>query len=110
MYSTKAEDLIGKTITEIYQIRAEYGRTYNYYLGFVCEDGARVLTPGQLNPYKPDPSLSEMRKSKFFTPEERKNSTRGKKQERIKEAQKREFNEYMKLKRKFEGVNVYDNA
>lgn len=69
MYSTNYKDLIGKTILEICEIRAEPGRTYHSYMGVTCSDGTRVLI-AFIPPYKPDPTLEEMRKTFFFTPEE----------------------------------------
>ena len=56
-------------IVNIEKICAEYGRTYDYYLCFTCDDGSRVILYGG-EPYNPNPSLEEMRKVDFFTPEE----------------------------------------
>ncbi len=65
----KTKDLENKRIISIENLRGEYGRTYNNYLCFTCEDGARVMLYGG-EPYSPEPELEEMRKINFFTPEQ----------------------------------------
>lgn len=67
--SYKIKDLEGKTIERIDVINAEFGRTYDRYLGFTCSDGTRVLLHGG-QPYDPKPKLEDMRKTNFFTPKE----------------------------------------
>jgi len=99
----KLKDLIGKTVTNIEVLRAEYGRTYNNYLCFTCSDGTRVLLYGG-EPYGPNPDLKEMRRVKFFTPEEiaekvKKEEIR--RREKIAEREQLERREYERLKKKF---------
>ena len=62
-------DLKGETVIEIHKIKAEFGRTYTEYIGFVCESGKRVMV-FESNPYNPAPTLDEMRKTTFFTVDE----------------------------------------
>ena len=65
----KLDSLKGKTIKSIEKLRGEFGRTYDNYLCFTCEDGTRVMLFGG-EPYDPSPTIEEMRKINFFTPEE----------------------------------------
>lgn len=65
----KLKDLENKKIILIEKMRGEFGRTYDNYLCFTCEDGTRVMLHGG-EPFDPRPSLEEMRKVNFFTPEE----------------------------------------
>jgi hypothetical protein len=67
--SGSVNDLIGKKIMSISKFRAEFGRTYNEYTGFICDDGTRVLIYGDA-PYDPNPPLEEMRKTGFFNVDE----------------------------------------
>lgn len=68
-YNTNMKDLIGKKIISLEYIDSEYGRSYRNYVGVTCEDGTRVLLAID-QPYRPDPDLKNMQKSKFFTPDE----------------------------------------
>lgn len=95
-------DLVTKTIIEVVKIRAEFGRTYNDYIGFICEDGTRVLIHGDA-PYSPDPSLEEMRKSDFFTTEELLQKSKRdivREQEHKEDARKRDLKELEQLKKR----------
>lgn len=65
----KLKDLENKNIMSIEKMQGEFGRTYDNYLCFTCEDGTRVMLHGG-EPFDPDPTLEEMRKINFFTPEE----------------------------------------
>lgn len=67
--SYKLKDLENKTIIKIETMKAEYGRTYDKYLCFTCEDGSRIMLHGG-EPHYPIPSIEEMRKVNFYTPEE----------------------------------------
>lgn len=62
-------ELKGETIRNIECIHSEFGRTYDNYLLITCESGKRVLIHGR-NPYESNPTLEEMRKTTFFTPDE----------------------------------------
>lgn len=63
------KSLKDETIKEIHTIKAEFGRTYTEYIGFVCESGKRVMVFAG-NTYNPLPTLEEMRKTTFFTVDE----------------------------------------
>lgn len=95
------QELKGEAIKSIESIRGEFGRTYDNYLLITCESGKRVLIYGG-NPYDPNPTLEQMRKTTFFTPDEIAEKVRWeeakkrRKQEEIEESKRRE---YEKLKR-----------
>jgi hypothetical protein len=65
----KTKYLENKKVISIEKLRCEFGRTYDNYLCFTCEDGTRVMLHGG-EPFDPKPPLEEMRKVNFFTPEE----------------------------------------
>jgi hypothetical protein len=67
--STKIASLNGKTIDRICILRGEFGRTYDQYAGFACSDGSRIML-SVAEPYSPDPTIEEMKKSTFFTEDE----------------------------------------
>jgi len=67
--SLDLNNLVGKTVTSIETMKAEYGRTYDHYLAVKCSDGSRILFTGW-NVYDPQPPLVEMKKIDFFTEEE----------------------------------------
>ena len=104
MYSTNYKDLVGKTIMEICNIRAEFGRTYSNYMGVVCTDGTRVLLASFPSVLGPNPTLEEMRKTFFFTPEEiceKVKKEENIKRQRARDSEERDRKEYEKLKEKF---------
>ena len=65
----KPKDLINKKITNEEIVSAEFGRTYDAYICFTCEDDSRIMLHGG-EPYDPNPNLEDMRKINFFSPEE----------------------------------------
>jgi hypothetical protein len=68
---TETQIKAGKTIASVEQIGAEYGRTYDYYTCLTFTDGTKQLIGGPLNPFKPRPSVEEMKKAPlFFSAEE----------------------------------------
>lgn len=67
--SVNYKDLVNKKIKKIEVIHTEHERTCSHYLCFTCENGDRVLLHAN-GPYIPKPSLNEMRKVEFYTPEE----------------------------------------
>lgn len=104
------DELIGEKIVSKESIRGEFGRTYNRYQLIECESGKRVMVYGG-KPFEPKPSLEEMRKVDFFTPQEIakkveriERKKRKKKQEKLKKKQ-REFEE---LKKELEEVGGID--
>lgn len=94
--------LSGKSIKQVFNIRAEYGRTYTDYIGFLCEDGTRVMIHGG-NPYKPDPEQKEMEKALgFFSSDEIANKAKyeyEKELSRKNDYERRKKEEYLKLKK-----------
>lgn len=94
-------ELKGETIKSIESIRAEFGRTYDNYILIACESGKRVLIYGG-SPYNPNPTLEEMRKTTFFTPDEIAEKVRweeAKKRRRQEEEEERKRKEYERLKK-----------
>lgn len=66
------KQLIGKTIKSIEVIKAEYGRTYDYYTCFVCTDGTKLMVyDGCRKPFSPNLEIEEMKKApNYFTVED----------------------------------------
>jgi hypothetical protein len=94
-------ELKGETIKDIDVIRAEFGRTYDNYILVTCESGKRVLFHGG-NPWQPSPTLEEMRKTTFFTPDEIAEKVRweeAKKRAKQEEEEERKRREYERLKK-----------
>jgi uncharacterized Fe-S cluster-containing radical SAM superfamily protein len=96
------KQLEGKTIKSIEVVSAEYGRTYNFYTCFVCEDGTKILiADGCSEPYSPNIQVEEMKKApKYFSPEDIANRVLEieKKQRQAQEdIRKRKLNEYRRL-------------
>jgi hypothetical protein len=95
------KQLEGETIKSIDVIRAEYGRTYEKYIGITCESGKRILFHGG-NPYDPNPTLEEMMKTEFFTPDEIAEKVKwdeSKKRRRKQDEQERKLRELERLKK-----------
>ena len=95
------EELIGEEIVSKETISAEYGRTYSSYQLIICRSGKRVLVYGG-KPYNPKPSLEEMRKVDFFTPQEiakKLEKIEKKKRKKKEERLKRKQNQLERLKR-----------
>lgn len=70
-YSDKIEyndvsKLNGKKIDTVSVFSAEYGRTYDTYIGFKCNDGTRVMIAGSGWLYYPEPELKDMIASGFY--------------------------------------------
>ncbi len=100
--SLDVNDIIGKTIIDVKQIKAEFGRTNNVYMGFVCSDGSRVLIIGE-NSYDPKPTLEAMKESNFFNVDELvKKSENNIREEdrRVKNSRERDMEEFNKLKKR----------
>ena len=94
-------ELKGETIKNIEGIRGEFGRTYDNYISITCESGKRILIYGG-NPVNPNPTLEEMRKTTFFTPDEIAEKVRweeAKKRRRQEEIEERKREEYERLKK-----------
>lgn len=65
--------LIGKTISIVEVIKAEYGRTYSTYFCITCSDGTKLMlaSAGSGTPWNPNPAVEEMRKApSFFSAED----------------------------------------
>lgn len=100
------KELKGETIKNIESIRGEFGRTYDNYILVTCESGKRVLFYGG-NTYEPNPTIEEMRKTTFFTPDEIAEKVKWeetKKRRKQEEIEERKRLEYEKLKKEL-GLN-----
>lgn len=95
--------LAGKTIATVEDIEAEYGRTYKRYLCLTFTDGSRQVLASNGEPYKPRPSVEEMKKApRFFSVEEiAAEVARGerKRRQNLVEAKERKLAEYKRLGR-----------
>jgi len=91
----KKNNLIGKTIESVEVIKAEYGRTYDYYSCIVFTDKSKALINGDMLsvPWNPSPNIEEMKKApNFFSAEDIANKVLKIEQERrkVKEKEKEE--------------------
>lgn len=70
MKVTELKHFINRTIVGVEKIKAEYGRTYNWYLCFTFSDGGKIILYGGV-PINPKPDLEQMKKAPlFFSPED----------------------------------------
>ena len=97
---------LGKTIESVYTFEAEYGRTYDTYIGIVFTDGTRSMlgTNGSIYLYYPSPSVKTIRENcpGFFRPGELEEAERifqNNKEEAAKKRCERELRDYNNLKK-----------
>ena len=107
MKREKLLDCIGKTIKTVEIIGAEFGRTYYHYTCIVFEDGDKILlTHDGREPYHPCIDPEEMKKApNFFSVDDITNRVREIEEKRRRDNadyERRQKEEYEKLKKKFE--------
>lgn len=103
--SYDVKKLEGKTIKEVEVIKAEFGRTFPSYICFTCEDNTRVLVGAVNMFFDPEPDLSTMEKSKFFTEKDtikKRDEDIRKREEETKKSKEIRREEYERLKKEFE--------
>jgi hypothetical protein len=67
----KVNEIVGKTVKSVEVIRAEIGRMYNNYTCIVFTDGTKIMLPDFNVPWRPYPSIEEMKKApNYFSPQD----------------------------------------
>lgn len=100
-------EAIGKKLTSMEVISAEFGRTTNQYTCLIFDDTHKIIIEGHGSYFpSPNPSIEEMKKApNFFSAEDIANKVlkdEQKARQRKKEEEQKERAEYEALKKKFE--------
>ncbi len=103
-YIAGLDECVGKTIKKAEIVSMGYGCTWSHAWVVLFTDGTKAFFVGQRGSGMMNPEIESMKESYIFTPEEVGEIVASEKKERdekVRLAETRELNEYLRLQKKF---------